>query len=561
MEAIRESARTTVGMPAVGTAPKRTTVAHIRGWARCQFRRLFCRRSGVEHKLQRLCSATTGIIDLERLGQLITGEIRTAMGISSAGLLLREEPLHHLRLVAAGGIDESAAGVYWQADHPILRWLNENRRILAREEMDRYPQFQALESQERADLDRMAAELFIPLHVKEDLVGVLVVGPKSSHLPYCADEKAALAAVANRTGVTIDNARLYDQAVREKSTAQVVLHETCAGIVVLDERWRVVSMNPGAELITGYSARDALSRRIDQVFGEETIASGSLLLRATQTGEKVPPAVTTLRGKQGSKAVLLGVTPVSSIGRSGLHYLLSLADVSRLKEVDRLKSDVVANVSHELRAPLASIKVYTELLLDAGDETDAKVRREWLSILDQKTDLMTGLVTEFLDLSRLESGHIELTRTPLKVDRVIMDVVELLRGQADRRQINIELEAPPGLSRLLADEDLITIIVKNLIGNAIKFSHEGGNVSISVTQDSEGTSFSVKDEGIGIPREAIPRIFTRFFRVSSDASARVEGTGLGLVLAKEAVIAHGGRIEVESVLGEGSRFTVTLPTT
>jgi len=108
---------------------------------------------------------------------------------------------------------------------------------------------------------------------------------------------------------------------------------------------------------------------------------------------------------------------------------------------------------------------------------------------------------------------------------------------------------------------LITIIVKNLIGNAIKFSHEGGNVSISVTQDSEGTSFSVKDEGIGIPREAIPRIFTRFFRVSSDASARVEGTGLGLVLAKEAVIAHGGRIEVESVLGEGSRFTVTLPTT
>ena len=482
------------------------------------------------------------------------------MGISSAWLLLREESLDDLRLAAAGGIDESAVGICWQADHRILRWLNENRRILTRNEMDRYPQLQALESQERADLDSMAAELFIPLHVKDDLVGVLVVGPKSSHLPYCADEKAALAALANRTGVIIDNARLYDQAVREKSTAQAVLHETCAGIVVLDERWRVVSMNPGAELITGYSARDALSQRIDQVFGEEIIASGSPLLRATQTGEKVLPVVTTLRGKQGSKAVLLGVAPVSSIERSALHYLLSLADVSRLKEVDRLKSDVVANVSHELRGPLASIKVYTELLLEAGDEMDAKVRRNWLSILDQKTDLLTDLVTEFLDLSRLESGRIEVARAPLEVDRVIRDVVELLRGRAEHRQINIELEMPPGLSRLLADEDLITIVVKNLVGNAIKFSHEGGNVRISVTQDSESTSFCVEDEGIGIPRDAIPHLFTRFFRVSSDASARVQGTGLGLVLAKEAVVAHGGRIEVESVLGEGSRFTVTLPT-
>jgi len=231
-----------------------------------------------------------------------------------------------------------------------------------------------------------------------------------------------------------------------------------------------------------------------------------------------------------------------------------------LKEVDRLKSDIVANVSHELRAPLASIKVYTELLLEADDEMDAKVRREWLSILDQKTDLMTDLVTEFLDLSRLESGRIELARAPLRVDRVIRDVVELLRRQAERRQINIELEVQPGLSRLLADEDLITIVIKNLVGNAIKFSHEGGNVRISVTQDSEGTSFSVEDEGIGIPSEAIPHMFTRFFRVSSDASATVQGIGLGLVLAKEAVAAHGGRIEVESVLGEGSRFIVTLPT-
>ena len=561
MEAIRKGARTTDVMTTVGTAPKRTTVARIRGWVRCQFRRLFCRRRGVEHMLQRLCSATEGIIDSERLGQLIIGKVRTTLGISSAWLLLREEPLNHLRLAAGGGIDESAAGICWQADHPILRWLNENRRILTRKEMDLYPQLQTLESQEWANLDRMAAELFIPLHVKDDLVGVLVVGPKSSHLPYCADEKAALAALVSRMGVTIDNARLRDQAFREKSTAQVVLHETCAGIVVLDERWRVVSMNPGTERITGHSARDAQSRRIDQVFGEEIIASGSPLLRATQTGEKALPVVTTLRGKQGSRAVLLGVAPVPSIGKSGLYYLLSLADVSRLKEVDRLKSDIVANVSHELRAPLASIKVYTELLLEAGDEMDARVRREWLSILDKKTDLLTDLVTEFLDLSRLESGRFELARVPLKVDRVIGEVVELLRGQAERRQISIDLEAPPDLSRLMADEDLIMIVVKNLVGNAIKFSHLGGSVRISVTQDSESTSFYVEDEGIGIPRDAIPHLFTRFFRVSSDASVRVQGTGLGLVLAKEAVVAHGGSIKVESVLGEGSRFTVTLPTT
>jgi len=511
--------------------------------------------------LQQLSSMAAGIIELQPLAQLILDKATTTMEIDGAWMLLRREPLGHYHVIAAKGIDEGSEEIRWRPDHPVLRWLDQNRRVLTRTEMDCCPEFEALGPQEWADLDRMAAQLFIPLRARDDLVGVFAVGPKASRLPYSADERAALATLANQTVVAIDNARLYDQAIRDKAMAETALQETFGGIVMIDDHLRVVSMNPGAELITGYSSREVLGHRIDKVFGKQITSPGSPLIRAFDAGEKVVPAEITLVGKQEAKEVLLGVGPVTSAALPGLHYLLSFADVSKLKEVDRLKSDVVANVSHELRAPLTSIKVYTELLLESGDEADAEVRREWLSVLDQKADRLTALITEFLSLSRLESGRIELTKEPVDLGKVIADAVELLEIQAEHKHISIELDVTPGLSELLADKDLVGVVVENLVSNAIKFSHDGGNVRISVWQDSVSTTFCVEDEGIGIPRDAIPHLFTKFFRVSSDAAAGVQGIGLGLVLAKEAVVAHGGHIEVESALGEGSRFTVTFPNT
>jgi signal transduction histidine kinase len=238
-------------------------------------------------------------------------------------------------------------------------------------------------------------------------------------------------------------------------------------------------------------------------------------------------------------------------------YQQRMNDISTLKEVDQFKSNLVSNVSHELRAPLTSIKAYTELLLAEAERAKNDTSRDWLTVIDRETDRLTGLITDYLSLSRLESGHFELTAGPLRLADVIAEVVAVLDVQAKLRHITVQVEAQPALPELWADGELIRVVVRNLVSNAIKFSHDGGHIHITIWHDDGTLKFSVQDEGPGIPAEALPHLFDKFFRVPT--TSEVPGTGLGLALAKEAVMAHGGRIEANSTAGKGSRFTVSIP--
>ena len=226
-----------------------------------------------------------------------------------------------------------------------------------------------------------------------------------------------------------------------------------------------------------------------------------------------------------------------------------------------MKSSIVANVSHEFRAPLASIKAYTELLLDELDEGDPEVRRHFLTVIEEETYRLTGLVNDFLDLSRLESGRFELKKRPLDLGRVVDHVVSLLSVQAQNNGVDIKMDIPPDLPAILADEDLTVILIRNLLSNAVKFSYGGGEVEVKAWAEAGQLFLSVADQGIGIPPEDLPLLFEKFYRVRSARESGIKGSGLGLALAKEAAEVHGGRIEVQSEVGVGSCFTVILPIT
>ncbi len=238
-------------------------------------------------------------------------------------------------------------------------------------------------------------------------------------------------------------------------------------------------------------------------------------------------------------------------------YQQRMNDISTLKEVDQLKSNLVSNVSHELRAPLTSIKAYTELLLAEAERSHNGTCQDWLTVIDRETDRLTGLITDYLNLSRLESGHFRMEAEPLGLANIVAEVVSVLEVQAKQRHITIGVEPQPSLPELWGDRELIRVAVRNLVSNAIKFSHDGGQIHIAMGYNDGSFKFSIQDEGPGIPEDALPHLFDKFFRVP--ATNGVPGTGMGLALAREAVMAHGGRIEVESTAGKGSRFTVTLP--
>jgi two-component system sensor histidine kinase VicK len=232
-------------------------------------------------------------------------------------------------------------------------------------------------------------------------------------------------------------------------------------------------------------------------------------------------------------------------------------DITDQERLESLRKEFVANVSHELRTPLTTIKSYVETLLDGAME-DRDLRPHFLEVVDEETDRMVRLVNNLLDLSTLDYEGANLEMKPFSLAGAIRDAVEALAVQSKKRGMAVSIEAPPGPLTALGDRERIQQVVMNLISNAIKFTPEGGDVRISILQADGWYRVSVKDNGIGIPKEEIPRIFDRFYRVDKARSRQLGGTGLGLSIARQIVEAHGGQVEIKSEMGEGTIVTFTL---
>jgi signal transduction histidine kinase len=232
-----------------------------------------------------------------------------------------------------------------------------------------------------------------------------------------------------------------------------------------------------------------------------------------------------------------------------------LHDVTRESEAERMRTALISTVSHELRSPLTAIKGYTDSLLDAGP-WDSATEREFLQIIAESADKLSGLVDNLLDAAKMEAGVLRLDREPVRVERVVWQVATHKRALAPNHPIEVAIrEHLP-----LADADPVRVeqVVTNLVENAIKYSPEGGAITVSV-RGGQQLTVSVRDHGVGISAEHADRLFERFYRVDSGLSRSTKGAGLGLYICRSLVEAHGGRIWVESVPGQGSTFSFTLP--
>lgn len=405
---------------------------------------------------------------------------------------------------------------------------------------------------------QVRAFIGVPLVVRDQPRGILAMG-RSTPISYSPDDLRNVVAFANQATLAFENARLYQETIAEKRKTDTILKETLSGIVVTDVDLHIVTFNSGAEAITGLAAEQVIGRHLPDVLGPGIAAPASPLGQVMAGAQRVPPQETVVQAAPGLRDFLQGAVALHDANRTLFGYLLSFADITRLKEVDRLKTDIVANVSHELRTPLASIKAYTELLLDNVEGEDRQLRDQFLGIIDQETDHLSQLISDLLDLSRLEAGRFEVRKTTLDLGELLSKVLALLDMQRRSREVTIHVSMPDDLPVFSADGDMVTIILRNLLTNAIKFSHRGGEVLVALENSPDWLVLRVTDNGIGIPAEAMPHLFQKFYRVQAATELGIEGTGLGLVLTKQAVEAHGGAIELESEPGVGSTFTVRLP--
>lgn len=229
-----------------------------------------------------------------------------------------------------------------------------------------------------------------------------------------------------------------------------------------------------------------------------------------------------------------------------------------LKELDRLKSEFVSTVSHELRSPLHSISGYVQLLL-SGKVEGKETQNECLEIVHRQTQHLSDMINDLLDVSQMESAHPTLLKAPVQMHTLTEGVMVELKPVADTSQITLVNSTTPDLPTVIGDVERLRQVVRNLIHNAIKFTPPNGHVTTVASISNEWLQVSVQDDGIGIPSEAIPHLFERFYQVDGSSTRRVGGTGLGLYICKQIIAAHGGDIWVESELGKGSTFSFRLP--
>ncbi|HQG46058.1 MAG TPA: HAMP domain-containing sensor histidine kinase, partial [bacterium] len=235
-----------------------------------------------------------------------------------------------------------------------------------------------------------------------------------------------------------------------------------------------------------------------------------------------------------------------------------LSDITQQKEIDKMKTELVSMVAHELRSPLTSISGFSELLLDP--ELSREQQEEYAGIILKESNRLGELINKFLDISRIESGRIQPKKSPIDLAETVQMVVGNNSYLAAKKNIEVEVHPPDEPAEILADSGMMEQVFLNLLSNAIKYSPENTRITLLLRQNEKEVITEVHDQGYGIPRNALGKIFDKFFRVTEHEAVRANtGTGLGLALVKQIVELHGGRITVESEIGKGSVFTVYLP--
>jgi two-component system phosphate regulon sensor histidine kinase PhoR len=271
--------------------------------------------------------------------------------------------------------------------------------------------------------------------------------------------------------------------------------------------------------------------------------------RCQQTGEIQSESVELPARRQFLQLIAIPDTHASG-------SLLLVQDLTRVRRLETVRRDFISNISHELRTPLASLKALTETL-QSGALADPDAGPRFLGRINAEVDALTQMAQELLDLSRIESGQVELILAPLAPKSLITSAAERMRMQAERAGLKLSIKCEDELQNIRADKSRLEQVLVNLIHNAVKFTKPGGEIVIEAGSATGGIRFAVRDTGVGIPAESLSRIFERFYRV--DKSRTGSGTGLGLSISKHIIEAHGGRIWAESDEGRGSVFYFVIP--
>ncbi|MBR6719487.1 MAG: HAMP domain-containing protein [Clostridia bacterium] len=333
----------------------------------------------------------------------------------------------------------------------------------------------------------------------------------------------------------------------EKNKVETVLLYMTDGVMAFNSEGNLIHINPAVTKLLDIKEEEIGDFDSFFEFLGTDINMGQFLYLATEPFERSISL--------GEKHLRVYLAPLQKNGKVD-GVVAVFHDYTRQQKLDDARREFVANVSHELRTPITVVKSYTETLMDmgSGDETQAHM----LGVINDETDRMTRLIRDLLALSKLDNNR-EMQKLPVDLPGLVTSVCDRLAIEANEHRQTIERDIDENVGSILIDKDRIEQVIVNIVGNAIKYTKDGGKIEVGLRRDEEKAYIRVKDNGIGIPKEDQERIFERFYRVDKARSRAMGGTGLGLAIAKEIVDAHGGTINLESHEGRGTTVTIILP--
>ena len=338
------------------------------------------------------------------------------------------------------------------------------------------------------------------------------------------------------------------EAENERNKLSTLFLHMTDGVVAFNAAGSVIHYNPAATQMLAQNLSDQTT--FDEIFSKEAELDTLLTLRRPQYIETQKTV--------GDRELELFMAPFSSDHTQG-GVLVVIHDVTEQRRSEQLKREFVANVSHELRTPLTNIKSYAETIVDTGDELPPELRQNFMNVIISEADRMTRIVQDLLTLSRIDYGKMEMNVSRFSFAKAVRSVYEAVALNAESHGHTLSFQCEENMPDVNGDRERIEQVVMNIVSNAIKYTPDGGKIEIRAGRSGKNVYVRVSDNGIGIPEKDLPRLFERFYRVDKARSRESGGTGLGLSIAKEIINQHKGDIRIESVYGEGTDVTITLP--
>jgi signal transduction histidine kinase/FixJ family two-component response regulator len=485
--------------------------------------------------LTRLARTITGTLDIDTV---LTAVVEAAVELTSAeegSLLLLDLDTGELYMRAARNFQEefvrtfrlpvkdTMAGSVIRSGQPIL--LDENT------------------PQKIKTTYLVQSLMYVPLILNGKVFGVLGVDNRQNRLPFTDHHVKLITALAEFAVIALENSRMFSETAAEQSKLETVLTDVKDGVIILDQDQRLVLVNSVVREALRVEGNNLLGRPFQDVFTQPVLLE---LLDTLGTSLSNRAELVLDDGRVFS----VQISPIPQVG-----LVFTLSDITNLKKLDRIKTDFVQTVSHDLRSPLTAILGYVELIDRAGTVND--LQRDFIRRVQVSVHNITSLVDDLLDLGRIESGF-DTRKEIVNLDQILRYSVDGLKKKLADKSQTLEMTLADSFQPIFANPVQMRQMVDNLLDNALKYTPAGGSIRVGGALEQNQIILQVADSGIGIPSLDLPYIFDRFYR-ASNASGEMVGTGLGLAIVKSIVDGHQGRIWVDSTVGKGTTFTIVLP--